>query len=125
MTYPDFLRLGSESWRKGGISETLSDSFHTSRSSAREDLFPLLLASMNDRTGFEHSSIDLSLRLGLAAEDHLALNGIRPSSTEGKRLIKAFEERRGNPDPQPTPYEEDEPVETDTKGSGQPSLMDF
>ena len=43
---------------------------------------PLMLAAMEGRTGFEDSSIDLSIKLGLEVEDHLALNGIRPSSTE-------------------------------------------
>ena len=125
LTYPDFLRLGSESWRRGDIAERLSDIFHTSRSSAKEDLFPLLLASMSGRTGFEEESIDLSIRLGLAVEDHLALNGIRPSSAQGKRLAKAFEERMDDPLP-PPPIEQEGPQEEDVgNGPGQPSLMDF
>ena len=80
---------------------------------------------MSGSTGFEEESIDLSIRLGLAVEDHLALNGIRPSSAQGKRLAKAFEERMDNPMP-PPPIEQEGPQEEDVgNGPGQPSLMDF
>ena len=80
---------------------------------------------MSGSTGFEEESIDLSIRLGLAVEDHLALNGIRPSSAQGKRLAKAFEGRMDNPMP-PPPIEQESPREEDVgNGPGQPSLMDF
>ena len=124
LSYPDFLRLGSESWRRSDIAERLADSFNTSRSSAREDLFPLLLASMIGGAGGEDSSIDLSIRLGLAVEDHMALSGVRPSSTEGRRLARAFEERVKRPDPSDETDTEDEPEVVVSKNQ-QPSLMDF
>ncbi|DAC71000.1 MAG TPA: AAA family ATPase [Candidatus Poseidoniales archaeon] len=122
--YPDFLRRGSESWRKSDIAAQLAEAFHTSEASSREDLLPLMLAAMEDRTGFEDSSIDLSMRLGLAVEDHLALNGVRPSSKEGKRMAKAYDDRMNSDSLIPDmPLEEDEQsVET---VSDQPSLMDF
>jgi hypothetical protein len=79
---------------------------------------------MEDRTGLEDSSIDLSIRLGLAVEDHLALNGVRPSSTEGKRMAKAYDKRINDDSEIP-----DLPPEVDEQSvenvSDQPSLMDF
>ena len=64
------------------------------------------------------------MRLGLAVEDHLALNGVRPSSKEGKRMAKAYDDRMNSDSLIPDmPLEEDEQsVET---VSDQPSLMDF
>jgi hypothetical protein len=122
--YPDFLRRGSESWRKSDIAAQLAETFHTSEASSREDLLPLMLAAMEDRTGLEDSSIDLSIRLGLAVEDHLALNGVRPSSTEGKRMAKAYDKRINDDSEIP-----DLPPEVDEQSvenvSDQPSLMDF
>ena len=79
---------------------------------------------MEGRTGFEDSSIDLSIRLGLAVEDHLALNGIRPSSTEGKRMVKAYGNRINYDSEIP-----DFPLENEEQSNevlpDQPSLMDF
>ena len=122
--YPDFLRRGSESWRKSDIAAQLAELFHMSKASAREDLLPLMLAAMEGRTGFEDSSIDLTMRLGLALEDHLALNGVRPSSAEGRRMAKAYDNRVKDDSkiPEMPPEEEEQSVET---VSDQPSLMDF
>ena len=122
--YPDFLRRGSESWRKSDIAAHLAELFHMSEASAREDLLPLMLAAKEGRTGFEDSSIDLSIRLGLALEDHLALNGVRPSSAEGRRMAKAYDNRVKDESkiPEMLPEEDEQSVET---VSDQPSLMDF
>ena len=35
--------------------------------------------------------ISLSLRIGLNADDHLALHGIKRSSTEGKMILERYE----------------------------------
>ena len=95
-----------------------------SKASAQEDLLPLMLAAMEDRTGFEDSSIDLTMRLGLALEDHLALNGVRPSSAEGRRMAKAYDNRIKDDSriPEMPPEEDEQSAET---VSNQPSLMDF
>ena len=122
--YPDFLRRGSETWRKGDIAAQLARTFHTSEASSREDLMPLMLAAMEGRTGFEDSSIDLSIKLGLEVEDHLALNGIRPSSTEGKRMVKAYGNRIDyDSEILESPLEDEE--QSNDSLSDQPSLMDF
>lgn len=122
--YPDFLRRGSETWRKSDIAAQLARTFHTSEASSREDLMPLMLAAMEGRTGFEDSSIDLSIKLGLEVEDHLALNGIRPSSTEGKRMVKAYGNRIDyDSEILESPLEDEE--QSNDSLSDQPSLMDF
>jgi hypothetical protein len=36
--------------------------------------------------------ISLSLRIGLDADDHLALHGIKRTSTQGKRILEKFNE---------------------------------
>ena len=85
---------------------------------------PLMLAAMEGRTGFEDSSIDLSIKLGLEVEDHLALNGIRPSSTEGKRMVKAYGNRIDyDSEILESPLEDEE--QSNDSLSDQPSLMDF
>ena len=54
----------------------------------------------------------------------MALSGVRPSSTEGRRLARAFEERVERPDPSGETDTEDEPEVVVSKNQ-QPSLMDF
>ena len=102
----------SESWRKGGITERLSDAFHTSRSSARGS-FPLLLASTNGKPASNKPpSISVS---GSVWQPRITLHSMESGQGEGKRCsIKNSDERKGELDPQPTPDVEDEPVETET-----------
>ena len=43
-----------------------------------------------DRMAGNPEDITLSQRIGLIAEDHLALHGIRRSSAQGKRILERF-----------------------------------
>ena len=43
-----------------------------------------------DRMAGNPEDISLSQRIGLIAEDHLALHGIRRTSAQGKRILERF-----------------------------------
>jgi replication factor C large subunit len=91
VNFPDFLRRGGESWRTGGIISRLSESFGTSRSSIRDDLWPTLLAIHNPSLGGAEGDFSVAKKIGLEVEDHLAMHGISKSSKSGKAIVKAFE----------------------------------
>jgi hypothetical protein len=91
VNFPDFLRRGGESWRTGGIISRLSESFGTSKSSIRDDLWPTLLAIHNPSLGGAEGDFSVAKKIGLEVEDHLAMHGIPKSSKSGKAIVKAFE----------------------------------
>jgi len=91
VSFPDFLRRGGESWRTGGVISRLSESLGTSRSSIRDDLWPTLLAIHNPSLGGAEGDFSVAKKIGLVAEDHLAMHGIPKSSKSGKAIVKAFE----------------------------------
>ena len=90
--YPDFLRRGSESWRSVNVVTTMSSKVSTSRSSFREELWPLLLAVHDESLGGDPMDFSLSSRMGIGVEEHLSLHGIAKSSKQGKLIIKKFDE---------------------------------
>ena len=91
VSFPEFLRRGGETWRTGGVISKLSESFGTSRSSIRDDLWPTLLAIHNPSLGGADDDFSVAKKIGLDAEDHLAMHGIPKSSKEGKAIVKEFE----------------------------------
>ena len=92
VSFPDFLRRGGESWRTGGVISRLSETFGASRSSIREDLWPILLAIHNPSLGGSEDDFTVAKKIGLEAEDHLAMHGIPKSQKKAKEILKAFEE---------------------------------
>ena len=91
--YPDFLRRGGESWRTVNVVTAMSDNVSTSRSSFREELWPLILAVHDESLGGDPMDFSLAIRMGLGIEEHLSLHGIAKSSKKGKSIIKKFEEK--------------------------------
>ena len=90
--YPDFLRRGGESWRTINVVTTMAESLSTSRSSFREELWPLILAVHDGGLGGDPLDFSLAIKMGLGVEEHLSLHGIAKSSRQGKDVIKKFEE---------------------------------
>ena len=90
VSYPDTLRRGREGWTTGSANQILSEAVGTSHAAGRESLYPILLAMHEDRMAGNPEDISLSQRIGLIAEDHLALHGIRRTSAQGKRILERF-----------------------------------
>ena len=90
ISFPDFLRRGGESWRTGGLIASLSEKFGTSRSSVREDLWPTLLAIHNASLGGSEEDFSVAKKIGLSAEEHLAVHGIPKSSKSAKEILESF-----------------------------------
>ena len=90
--YPDFLRRGGEAWRSQSVVEKMSEILSTSKSSFREEIWPILMAVHDESLGGDPDDFSIAVKLGLAVEDHLSLHGITKSSRDGKRIVKSFEE---------------------------------
>ena len=91
--FPDFLRRGGETWRSRTVVEKMADIISTSRSSFREEIWPILLAVHDETLGGDSHDFSVTVNLGLGVEDHLALHGIPKSGKAGKSIVKIFEER--------------------------------
>tara|TARA_Y100000768_G_scaffold333587_1_gene273710 strand:+ start:1488 stop:2999 length:1512 start_codon:yes stop_codon:yes gene_type:complete len=92
VSYPDTLRRGREAWKTGGSNNRLAEYVGTSLASSRDSLYPTLLAMHESEIVNDPEDITLSLRIGLEGDDHLALHGIKRSSTQGKRILEKFNE---------------------------------
>ncbi len=90
--YPDFLRRGGESWRTVNVVTAMSENVSTSRSSFREELWPLILAVHDESLGGDPLDFSLAVKMGLGVEEHLSLHGIAKSSKQGRAVIKKFGE---------------------------------
>ena len=73
--------------------EKMADIISTSRSSFREEIWPILLAVHDETLGGDSHDFSVTVNLGLGVEDHLALHGIPKSGKAGKSIVKIFEER--------------------------------
>lgn len=90
VSFPDFLRRGGETWRISDLVGKISTSLGMSKSSVREDLLPILLAIHDPQLGGAEYEFSVSKRIGLEAEDHLAIYGIPRASKKGKEIFEAF-----------------------------------
>ena len=110
--YPDFLRRGGESWRSVNVVTTMSENVSTSRSSFREELWPLMLAVHDESLGGNPDDFSISKRMGLGVEEHLSLHGIAKTSRQGKSIIKKYEDLELLPEP---PQEESSEIKTEER----------
>ena len=90
--YPNFLRRGSGDWSSSTIIEKISKDLDTSKSSVKEDLWPILLAVHNKKLGGEINNIEITKRLALNGEDHLFLHGITKSDGISGAIMNLFKE---------------------------------
>ena len=72
--------------------ERLSEILGSSRSSVREALWPILLAVHDRQLGGLPDDFTVVKRLGLSADNHLALHGIPKSHRDAQVIAKAYEE---------------------------------
>ena len=130
VSYPDTLRRGREAWKTGGANDRLAEYVGTSIASSRDSLYPTLLALHENEVVNNPEDISLSLRIGLDADDHLALHGIKRSSQQGKRILEKFNEFVEEASQillpeREIPKEENNPTIEDKPTSNQFSLDDF
>ena len=116
--YPDFLRRGSESWRSVNVVTTMSENVSTSKSSFREELWPLLLAVHDDSLGGDPDDFSISKKMGLGVEEHLSLHGISKSSRKGKSILKKYADKENFSEPtlSPSPKMESEDKKAPSEG---------
>ena len=88
VSYPDTLRRGREAWKTGGANDRLARYVGTSIASSRDSLYPTLLAMHESEVVTNPEDISLSLRIGLQGDEHLALHGIKRTSSQGKRILE-------------------------------------
>jgi hypothetical protein len=114
ITFPNFLRRGKTGITSSVI-DNLSKQLDTSKASVREELWPNLLAVHDPDIGGDPMDLSLSIKLGLTAEDHLALYGIAKSKPMGVKILKAFNELNNEEEYDPIPVHEEIKKEKDTE----------
>jgi hypothetical protein len=90
--YPNFLRRGSGDWTSRNIIERISKDLNSSKSSVKEELWPILLAIHDEKLGNDINDIRITKKLGLNKEDHLFLNGLSKSEDISESVMKLFDE---------------------------------
>ena len=90
-SYPNYLRR-SGSWARPAIINHLADLSKTSQSTVRREFMPLLSALHQENPVFgDPHRFEISLALGLSAEEHAALCNLPLSRKSTKALIQEFE----------------------------------
>lgn len=91
-SYPNYLRR-SGSWMRPAIINHLADISKTSRSTVRREFMPLLSVLHQENPVFgDPKRFEISLALGLSAEEHAALCNLPLSRKSTKALIKEYED---------------------------------
>ncbi len=90
-SYPHYLRRSAPSGR-ASIIEKLADLAGTNKAITREEfLHPLFVLMQDDGPLGDSTLFDVSLGLGLSAEEHLSLAGLAKSRRSSKALINDYE----------------------------------
>jgi len=91
-SYPNYLRR-SGSWARPAIIDHLADVSKTSRSTVRREFMPLLSVLHQENPVFgDPNRFEISLALGLSADEHVALCNLPVSRKSTKALIQAYEQ---------------------------------
>jgi len=90
--YPNFLRRGSGDWSSRNIIEKISKDLDSSKSSIKEELWPILLAIHDEKLGNDVNDTRITRKLGLSGEDHLFLNGLSKSEDISESVMKLFDD---------------------------------
>ncbi len=91
-SYPNYLRR-SGSWTRPAIIDHLADISKASRSTVRREFMPLLSVLHQENPVFgDPNRFEISLALGLSADEHVALCNLPVSRKSTKDLIRAYEE---------------------------------
>ena len=90
-SYPHYLRRSAPAGR-GSIVEKLAELCGTNKAITREEfLHPLFMITQDDSLLGDSTLFDVSLELGLTAEEHLSLAGLPVSRRSSKALIKDYQ----------------------------------
>ncbi len=91
-SYPNYLRR-SGSWARPAIITHLANVSKTSQSTVRREFMPLLSALHQENPVFgDPNRFEISLALGLSADEHVALCNLPVSRKSTKALIQAYEQ---------------------------------
>ena len=91
-SYPNYLRR-TGSWMRPAIINHLAEISKSSRSTVRREFMPLLSALHQENPVFgDPNRFEISLALGLSAEEHAALCNLPISRKSTKALIRAYED---------------------------------
>ena len=91
-SYPNYLRR-TGSWARPAIINHLAGISKTSRSTVRREFMPLLSVLHQENPIFgDPNRFEISLALGLSAEEHVALCNLPIRRKSTKALIQAYEE---------------------------------
>ena len=91
-SYPNYLRR-TGSWMRPAIINHLAEISKSSRSTVRREFMPLLSALHQENPVFgDPKRFEISLALGLSAEEHAALCNLPISRKSTKALIRAYED---------------------------------
>lgn len=91
-SYPNYLRR-SGSWARPAIINHLADVSKTSRSTVRREFMPLLSLLHQENPVFgDPNRFEISLALGLTADEHVALCNLPVSRKSTKAIVQAYEQ---------------------------------
>ncbi|DAC18834.1 MAG TPA: hypothetical protein D7H90_03345, partial [Candidatus Poseidoniales archaeon] len=91
-SYPNYLRR-TGSWARPAIINHLADVSKTSRSTVRREFMPLLSLLHQENPVFgDPNRFEISLALGLTADEHVALCNLPVSRKSTKAIVQAYEQ---------------------------------
>ena len=91
-SYPNYLRR-SGSWARPAIINHLANVSRTSQSTVRREFMPLLSALHQENPVFgDPNRFEISLALGLSADEHVALCNLPVTRKSTKAIIQAYEQ---------------------------------
>jgi hypothetical protein len=91
ISYPNFLRRGSEVWRRQGVIKTLSQTCGSSDKAAQRELLPLLSAiHAPGHPDNDCNNFSISQALGFSGDEHALICGLVANRNTTKELVKKY-----------------------------------
>ena len=91
ISYPNFLRRGSEVWRRQGVIKTLSQTCGSSDKAAQRELLPLLSAiHAPGHPDTDCDNFSISQALGFSGDEHALICGLVANRNTTKELVKKY-----------------------------------
>jgi hypothetical protein len=92
LSFPPFLRRGTEPWRRKGLIRKLKDLSGCSIQAAREELWPPLAAIHESGNNMDIEDFTISKELKLDGDEHALLHGLRSNLKSTKEIVKRYNE---------------------------------
>jgi len=91
ISYPNFLRRGSEVWRRQGIIKLLSKTCGSSNKAAQRELLPLLSAiHAPGHPDNDCDNFSISQALGFSGDEHALICGLAANRNTTKSLVEKY-----------------------------------